>query len=49
MEDSTASSPNKPKMSMNWDNIDSRQLKAKQEAKDLKIFLQAQQEETKKR
>ena len=36
-------------MSLNWDNIDSRQLKAKQEAKDLKDYLQTQQEEKKKR
>lgn len=36
-------------MSLNWDSIDTRQQKAKKDAKDLKDFLATQQEEARKR
>jgi hypothetical protein len=37
------------KMSFNWDNIDSREQKARREARELKEYLTAQHEETKQR
>jgi hypothetical protein len=36
-------------MSLNWDSIDTRQQKAKKDAKDLKDYLAAQQDEVRKR
>lgn len=36
-------------MSFNWDSIDTRQQKAKKDAKELKDFLTQQHEEAKKR
>jgi hypothetical protein len=36
-------------MSLKWDDIDNRQLKLKQQAKELKLFQLQQNEETKQR